>query len=1118
MESPSESEKNVYLLQEQPACKDEFSGQGHARVAQGVIDTITSGNDKPAAIGLEGELGGGKSTVVELVKKGLESNYKKSYSLFSFDCQRFQHGPLRRAFLEQLINHVQGLCDRESQQKLEEIKQKISGRLTEFNREVTTKLKPSAFVLFLCTFLGLPALRLLYSGVFGPNKFELFSLQNLVLITLALSPFLATGLIWTCCRIFLKKPWNPAELITRGKNGTITERQIKSPQITSLELADFFHEIVGFISENKELVLVLDNIDRLSHSNLDEVWSDMDMFVCHGSMKEGIKRNWVIVPYDVSQIKNALEEQQANGKYAQMQLSEFINKRFITRYPVPPLLLGDWKEYFRKQWCMAFINGCDDTRVIEDIASLFAHLHGGGVTRTPRNIKFYINEIAAIYHIWGDEYDLRIMALYVLMLRHKQKNLLDTLKDDRLSEGYIATILLAVDSRWAEQLAAIHFCVPRNRALSVLLEEPTREAIKTNNVEHYRDHTKVQGFPEVLSHMLAEGMVAGDLAVLCSLQLDCRAEQKSEISDRIAYIIEHALTQHQDYWELVPESSEYLKSVDKLLGKKGVNIVHKQAACIRGYSTVSGDIQLWMENADAFSEYLHSHKYDVLWEADDDTVVNEIVPRIADYKNLSLQQFKGVHKSPFKWLQNLVQGKDDVEDKMLESAIAMLDPFIDNLDPLMYLEIPQEIKALTNSAYKSIYNKRITLERIQWLAIFGSNNQWSNLATYFDHRYLDGLQGQDEIKAQVSYLVGFIKHGNLTNVLGDSTGQDVLHAVKDGVPDESIELFKQLYRPFSSYTQLIKVCTQRKGLGELVYTAITSSWCNTLSHNTVLENYNELSGIFEEYEDGIYQLLSWYQGWASHIKFDDYCLRGALDIRYIKESIDHGGDLKDITEKAITDYFTSESSSDRWKDTLQKTTEQEVFAFGVFRKMKKRVNKSSIFHDEMNKTLGAMVSGSLIITNDRQSSFLTSIIELLPALKRERWGSAVRSALFKRAQDTIKIDAINMIISIWGSYFKPVPVNSEEAEGVVNIVCSSLENQNKATKTLEWFRDNRDALSMAEWKDWPEQFEVLKNLLKENEYMSDESGGESILNITVSSLREVFSIELDKGVSKEKEA
>ena len=1114
MESPSEFQRNVNLLQEQPACKDEFSGQGHARVAQGVINTITSGNDDPAAIGLEGQLGGGKSTVVELIKKGLENNDKKSYSLFTFDCQRFQHGPLRRAFLEQLTNHVQGLCDKQSQQKLEEIKQKISGRLTEFSREVTTKLKPSAFVLFLCTFLGLPALRFLYSGLFGTNKFELLTLQNIALIGLALSPLLASGLIWIYYRVFHKKTWNPAELITRGKNGTITERQIKSPQITSLELADFFHEIVSFIPKNKELVLVLDNIDRLSHSNFDEVWSDMDMFVCHGSMKEGIKRNWVIVPYDVNQIKNALKEQQENGNYAQIQLSEFINKRFTTRYPVPPLLLGDWKEYFRKQWHIAFPDKCENRRVVEDIASLFAHLHDGGEARTPRNIKFYINEIAAIYQIWGDEYDLRIMALYVLMLRHKQESLLNTLKDDRLSEGYIATILLAVDSHWVEQLAALHFCVPRDRALSVLLEEPTREAIERNDVDHYRQQTKVPGFPEVLSHMLAEEVGATELATLCSLQLECREQQKDEINDRIAHIIEYALTQHQTQWGLVPESKKYLASADKLLGKKAVDIIQKQAACFKKYND-EWDIQLWIENADAFSEYLHIHNHPVQWKADDNTVVNKIAPHMSDYKNLTLQQFKGQYESPTFWLHLLAEEKNDVEKQMVDSAIAILSPFINNLDFQENAKICPEIERLTDATFNDIYNKSITLERVQWLAIFGSESQWDTIATYFDHGFIADLKGQDEMNAQVAYLTGFIKHEKLIDLLEDSSNRDVLHNVIYGLQEDKVELFKQLFRPFTSYTQLIKTCVQIKDLGGLIYTAATEKWWDNISYQIVLEKYDKLAAIFEEYDNGISQLLSWYQGWANFIKFDDYCLREALGIRYIKESIEHGGTLKDITEKAITDYFTSGSNSERWKDTLQNTTEQEMFGLNVFRKMKKRVNKSSIFHDVMRQTLQDIVAGSLVIENNEQAAFLSSIVELLPSFKRDSWGLTVRSTLLKNAQNTVDIEAVNAVITIWGSFFKPVPVKSEEAEGLVNIVCSSLENQDKATKTLEWLSDNRDALSTAEWKDWPEQFEALKNLLRENEYLTEQSSEKSILYLTIGNLREVLSIKLDNDRSKE---
>ena len=88
----------THLLPDHPAQTDAFGS--HDRVASGIADLVSSG-DGGKSIALTGSWGSGKSTVVELLK--LKDSPTK---IFVFNAWTHEGDPLRRTFLEQLINFL----------------------------------------------------------------------------------------------------------------------------------------------------------------------------------------------------------------------------------------------------------------------------------------------------------------------------------------------------------------------------------------------------------------------------------------------------------------------------------------------------------------------------------------------------------------------------------------------------------------------------------------------------------------------------------------------------------------------------------------------------------------------------------------------------------------------------------------------------------------------------------------------------------------------------------------------------------------------------------------------------------------------------------------------------
>jgi predicted KAP-like P-loop ATPase len=98
-----ENEKHPHFIPNSPCGVDQFEGHSHTTVADCIFDVLR--NDESCRIvGIDGGWGTGKSNLIELVRKKIESD--SVYHFFLYDAWGHQNDLPRRSILEELTDYL----------------------------------------------------------------------------------------------------------------------------------------------------------------------------------------------------------------------------------------------------------------------------------------------------------------------------------------------------------------------------------------------------------------------------------------------------------------------------------------------------------------------------------------------------------------------------------------------------------------------------------------------------------------------------------------------------------------------------------------------------------------------------------------------------------------------------------------------------------------------------------------------------------------------------------------------------------------------------------------------------------------------------------------------------
>lgn len=482
------------LLSDRVASEDAFH---HEAIAHAIAEMMLEHRESGCAVALIGSWGSGKSTVVEFLSRDL-ALADEEFETFIFDAWAHQGDPLRRTFLEKLIGWFQQKSgwtkeDSDWQGTLKELAKRKEKTTTENRPHLT----PWAIA-------GALALLVVPVALQTFQKLDLRTNRTGAAFSalIALLPFLI-GIVmlrnwWIAEADKPKEERKPIpSVVFSSLETTVTSETSKDGEPTSVEFERWYRKLVGeaLQGNDRRLLVVLDNLDRIPRNEALSIWSTLRIFFDRSHHDSGLwqDRVWVLIPFDqeaiaslwgaaaLGEFQNENRNGETSGAPSLVGSQHFLEKTFQVTFQVPPVVLLGWRAYLIQQLRIAFPDPKHDEAEFQLIYRLYDRLSPReSVTPTPRNIKIFINDVGAIHRQWQDTISLAHQAAFVLISKNKSTTEVMAVLRGGASigpPGPGSVITSLVGAGWERYLSAILFNVPVDQSLQALLNDPISQAL-----------------------------------------------------------------------------------------------------------------------------------------------------------------------------------------------------------------------------------------------------------------------------------------------------------------------------------------------------------------------------------------------------------------------------------------------------------------------------------------------------------------------------------------------------------------------------------------------------------------------------------------------------------------
>ncbi|GAA5036726.1 hypothetical protein GCM10011506_29840 [Marivirga lumbricoides] len=503
------------ILTEEATNKDLFGNKAHERIAKTIYQTIKE-NDKGLAIGIEGEYGSGKSTVVRHLKEQLDKE-KDLYATFYFDAWAHESDPLRRVFLESMIKS----CCEEKNEDISILQSNIKYNKTTDEKSKKGKISKFAIVFSVILFLIPVGIQLLgnvnYSNLtlictecnidwlFVCGLF--FSLFPILLIVLKIIYLKSSGK-----DILDLSQW---QFINRSLSSTPDEKVITEQERTSIEFQEYFDQILNkiFIEKDKKLIIFIDNLDRIEEDQALKVFSTLQIFLQHRNGIESTNslhdKIYTVIPFDPSGIGLLWEQRNSNSllshvkKPANNSIS-FLDKILQVRINVPNPVVKGWKETSGKLIDQSLSKwNRDEINVVKNVFH-FTNT-SPDFNPKPREIKIYINQVGLLRNHFGKQISTEAIS-YFVMKKYVQKFSINEIKEMLNISFSEKTQSLLKSPEVEKEIAAILYDVKNiNDAYILLLQEKLVIALSNHKDEEVLGLEKAheENFWSVIRHFVS---------------------------------------------------------------------------------------------------------------------------------------------------------------------------------------------------------------------------------------------------------------------------------------------------------------------------------------------------------------------------------------------------------------------------------------------------------------------------------------------------------------------------------------------------------------------------------------------------------------------------------------
>ena len=428
------------FLGDDPANEDLFGNKSYEKTSKSIIEVIKT-QQGGKCIGLEGRWGSGKSSIIEFIRKKIEKD--NDYAIFIFNAWTHQGDPLRRIILNALLDYLETISWIDEDLK-KELLEKINTKvIADEGSNEFLKISTLGYLLigFLLVFssigLGLIGYATEKFGVnFGTDYFIsksfLFGIGSLIL------PYLIILII--------------QQLVKDKNNGLLgliinqipkTKITVKQEKInpSSYDFKYILNEIIQSVftdNPNRKLILVFDNLDRISSFDANILISNIEIFFEKYSFDNKYLENlWVIIPYDKEGMFNIWKAQPqieaTNNLKNFLDIPEsMLEKKFQIIFPVPSPIISDKYRFFIDQIKKALPD--HDRNDFPEIFNFFQQIEKSEYF-SPRKIKLFINALCT-YHLETDcTIPLKHIAFFIF-IKHTVRNYIEIITGNNFENEY----------------------------------------------------------------------------------------------------------------------------------------------------------------------------------------------------------------------------------------------------------------------------------------------------------------------------------------------------------------------------------------------------------------------------------------------------------------------------------------------------------------------------------------------------------------------------------------------------------------------------------------------------------------------------------------------------------
>lgn len=491
---------SFHVLHEQVAKTDLFEDKTHEKVAM-TLNKLMTQEKYGLTIGLEGSWGSGKSTIINILRQQLKKEDKNVF-FFAFDAWAHDGDPLRKIFLESLIDSIESSSE---DKKLIELKNQVSAR----KKTVTVNSEKSASKLgkYLSTVAILvPAGAALLNQTPYDNLVWPFhesatspSFRLIFGLLFAFGPLLMIGWWWFWGE---KDPKGKTkwDFFESESTENYTQDITEDGERTSIEFEKFFDEIMShlFSSEStttyEQAIIVIDNLDRVDPEYAQTIWSTLQTFFQHRSSSLNSKsldwkdKLWFLIPFDREAIQKIWQSdnfqvqdndsKSDNGKIEaasrNIVATSFMEKCFQITVEVPPPVMSAWIDYFKKCVDKSFYGWHEEFKnaYIESYIRCMSKLDK---SPSPRYIHSTINRVGILALHWKNEFSAESLCIYSLARQSMTEN---EFRSALLKEGIPKSFPTSLkESQIKPELAGLLFGVSADKGTQLLLSPEIKSSI-----------------------------------------------------------------------------------------------------------------------------------------------------------------------------------------------------------------------------------------------------------------------------------------------------------------------------------------------------------------------------------------------------------------------------------------------------------------------------------------------------------------------------------------------------------------------------------------------------------------------------------------------------------------